>query len=375
MSGITRQRTVSLGLALVLALGVLFGIAPGARAANPLQFVWDALEAKAELLGRDLLPSDIVGFFANYDGAAITAAMLASGMSQEAQDALKALEEYYDAAREQILDDNGQPLMPGASFESEVESDAKELFPNLTESKVEVAGVGFQAVLLSAATLQLNFSKPDTLAPLTGAAGGVTYDVDSAVQVDIKLLANGTEYTNTLQMPLVITMPIPTGIDPAKLVILHYHAGSATPEVIVPKDNGDGTCAFIVSKFSVFVFVNGKAAAAASAAAGARISSHLPPVVPIIYDVVKTGDDFTFKTIIANGYGTGSMAGATATITLNDKYSTVVTIGQDGIGRGTISAPGFSGSMAAFSGRVNGSSGGVVNQFMTVRSDGTVVRA
>ncbi len=69
------------------------------------------------------------------------------------------------------------------------------------------------------------------------------------------------------------------------------------------------------------------------------------------------------------------MIGANVTITLNEKYKTVVTIGQDGIGQGTLEAPGFTGTIACFNGRVNGLSNTGVNQPMTVFSTGQVARA
>ncbi len=234
---------------------------------------------------------------------------------------------------------------------------------NFKDSPVSAVGLALNAAAGTEA--KLHFSKP----PKDKEIAAAGYEQNSSVQVDIKLTLGNTD-AGVLAFPIAITVNIPSGIAPDRFRILHYFDDGGY-EILTPVLNGDGTCTFIIDRFSVFVFAN----MTESAAAAARKSAHLPPVVPIIYDVVKTGDEFTFKTIIANGYGTGSMAGATATITLNDKYSTVVTIGQDGIGRGTISAPGFAGSMAAFSGRVNGSSGGVVNQFMTVRSDGTVVRA
>lgn len=86
-------------------------------------------------------------------------------------------------------------------------------------------------------------------------------DVDTnryanSVQLDLKLDADGQQ-KDTLDVPITITMPIPAGIESSHLTILHYHADD-TSEVISPRDNGDGTVTFTITKFSTFVFANEK---------------------------------------------------------------------------------------------------------------------
>ena len=86
-------------------------------------------------------------------------------------------------------------------------------------------------------------------------------DVDTnryanSVQLDLKLDADG-QSKDTLDVPITITMPIPAGIESSHLTILHYHADD-TAEVISPRDNGDGTVTFTITKFSTFVFANEK---------------------------------------------------------------------------------------------------------------------
>ncbi len=98
-----------------------------------------------------------------------------------------------------------------------------------------------------------------------------------------------------------------------------------------------------------------------------------PPIVAVLYDVTKTGDAFSFKTIIANGKG--NMAGATVTVQLNEKYKTTVTIGEDGIGEGTIEAPGYAWDTANFSTRPNVPGGVSVGTAYRIYGDGRVVRA
>jgi hypothetical protein len=86
------------------------------------------------------------------------------------------------------------------------------------------------------------------------AVDGSLYDKDTMVAMDISLLVYDVPQTGTLAAPITITMPIPTGITPSNVRILHYHGGA--PDVINPAVNGNGTCTFTVNSFSEFVFVN-----------------------------------------------------------------------------------------------------------------------
>lgn len=117
--------------------------------------------------------------------------------------------------------------------------------------------------------LGVDASKIDMVgAALNTGAGNVTLemkvtpeeemvDVDTnryknSVQLDLKLnTENG--YKSTLEVPITITMPVPAGLDISKLTILHY-CQDGTQEVVHPKNNGDGTITFTVTKFSTFVF-------------------------------------------------------------------------------------------------------------------------
>jgi len=74
----------------------------------------------------------------------------------------------------------------------------------------------------------------------------------NSVQLDIKLMSNSTSI-HKLDMPITITMKVPTGIDVERLVILHYHQDGSY-ENVTPLVNGDGTITFTVTEFSTFVF-------------------------------------------------------------------------------------------------------------------------
>ncbi len=97
-----------------------------------------------------------------------------------------------------------------------------------------------------------------------------------------------------------------------------------------------------------------------------------PPIVGILSDVQKSGDTFSFKVYIANA--SGNMPGATVTVRLNEKYSTTVTIGEDGVGFGTIEAPGYAWDTIHISTRPNMPGAASVGTAYQIYSDGRIVR-
>ncbi len=96
------------------------------------------------------------------------------------------------------------------------------------------------------------------------------------------------------------------------------------------------------------------------------------PIIPVLYGITKSGDSFSFELFVA--HGNNNMAGSQVSVRLNDKYATMVTVGENGIGRGTIEAPRFTGGVANFSARVEGAGGGSVSFPMIVYSTGEVAR-
>ena len=73
------------------------------------------------------------------------------------------------------------------------------------------------------------------------------------IGLDISL--DGTEAEGELNFPVLITMPVPSGIYVNKLVIVHYK-NDGTKEYIYPRSNDDGTISFAVTSFSEFAFVD-----------------------------------------------------------------------------------------------------------------------
>lgn len=113
-------------------------------------------------------------------------------------------------------------------------------------SKITVVGAALNAGF--ADDVQLTVSKPTKEV-------SVPTGYKNALQLDINLLISG-EAMEDLDVPVTITMPIPTGVDTKNLVILHYHGDATEPTVITPVVNADGTMTFTVTGFSTFVIAN-----------------------------------------------------------------------------------------------------------------------
>lgn len=114
---------------------------------------------------------------------------------------------------------------------------------------ISIVGAAFNAKQNE--TITLHFSKPANNVVIDG----TRYKTNNAVQFDIRLINCATPLQN-LDVPVTITVPIPSGVKESNFWILHYH-NNGDYEVITPKLNGDGTCTFTVVNFSVFAFVNG----------------------------------------------------------------------------------------------------------------------
>ena len=124
---------------------------------------------------------------------------------------------------------------------STVSEEVKQL--GVDSSKIQMVGAALNA---ASGNVSLEVNKAETLKDVN------TNRYKKSVQLDIKLNADGTDKSD-LEVPITITMPVPTGLDLGKLTILHF-CKDGSEEVIHPKNNGDGTITFTVTKFSTFVF-------------------------------------------------------------------------------------------------------------------------
>jgi hypothetical protein len=82
-------------------------------------------------------------------------------------------------------------------------------------------------------------------------------DYTNAIRFHMTLTGAGIDPKN-LDVPVMITIPIPAGMDPDKFRILHFYAGDSDPDAYREIDyqlNGDGTVTFVLASFSEFAFV------------------------------------------------------------------------------------------------------------------------
>lgn len=111
---------------------------------------------------------------------------------------------------------------------------------------VTVVGAGFNATDHSSVQL--------VIAEKSGNGITVGSAYSKAVQLNISLYQNGTTVITDLTMPITITMPVPTGLDASKLVILHDKNGDGiSDETIIPYVSA-GKVTFTVTHFSNFAF-------------------------------------------------------------------------------------------------------------------------
>ena len=117
----------------------------------------------------------------------------------------------------------------------------------IDKNKVSVVGAVFN-VSESDSAASIIFRKPsqDSIKqPLQG------YDSNS-IQFSITVWSGDTK-KEILEFPITITMPVPDGIDPAKMKIIHYFSNDQY-QIIEPRINQDNTCTFTITHLSEFVF-------------------------------------------------------------------------------------------------------------------------
>ena len=140
---------------------------------------------------------------------------------------VKTLEDSYKSEK------NVEVVTPTVSADAGVDS-----------TRISMVGAAFNAEANS--KVKLDISVPETKADVPG--------YNTGVQLDIKLDGAKDTTNGKLEMPITITMPIPSGVKNLdKLVLWHCHS-DGTQEKAVFKNNGDGTITFTVTSFSIFVF-------------------------------------------------------------------------------------------------------------------------
>lgn len=114
-------------------------------------------------------------------------------------------------------------------------------------SAISVVGAGLN---VESGNVTLDVSVPDKRIDL-----GKRYSNYNNLQFEIKLVGDNLAEHGKLAVPVVITMPVPTGLTLKNLEIIHCKS-DGTYERISPRNNGDGTISFAVTEFSTFAFVS-----------------------------------------------------------------------------------------------------------------------
>jgi hypothetical protein len=113
---------------------------------------------------------------------------------------------------------------------------------------IDIVGAGLNTT--SGSSISVVISQPDAEVVVNPA------QYDNWVQFSIELVGENVNPDN-LDVPVTITMPIPSGMSPSRLTILHHHGDGSYETLTSPhgfRYNGDGTVTFTVTRFSTFVF-------------------------------------------------------------------------------------------------------------------------
>lgn len=190
-------------------------------------------------------------------------------------DKLKALEDDYKDEKQIAVDQE-------AAIQQEVAGSVS--------GPVTVIGAAFNVADYSSVQLVIGGKTGD------GITVGNSYS--KSVQLDISLmetasgLSNAAAVMGNLSMPVTITMPVPTGIDASRLVILHENGSGVET---VPYSLSGGNVIFTVTHFSNFAFAEKVVSAGEGGNAGSSddndssftSATEEKVSVPVEYTVVK----------------------------------------------------------------------------------------
>nr|WP_325211353.1 S-layer homology domain-containing protein [uncultured Oscillibacter sp.] len=108
--------------------------------------------------------------------------------------------------------------------------------PSAVRSGVDIDGAAFNA---NSSTVRLVVDAPSR-----------SYAYNTGYQISMTL--TGVRNAASLDVPVIITLPLPTDVSASRVVVLHYHDSGSKPEVIVPAVVGN-YIRFPVTGFSDFV--------------------------------------------------------------------------------------------------------------------------
>ena len=124
---------------------------------------------------------------------------------------------------------------------------AQEMQGSFSADDITVIGAGLNAASAgSGVTFEIGqVEKPEAV---------IEEQYQNALQFSMGLTGGVTE-DSTLKVPVKITLPVPAGINPDFLVILHYHADGTYEEIrpYIDQKGGKSFATFVVTSFSTFV--------------------------------------------------------------------------------------------------------------------------
>ncbi len=135
----------------------------------------------------------------------------------------------------------------GISVETPVVDESlSDVLPN-AEGQIKVVGAALNSKEKDA-KLTLKITPPQGEVPVDATV------YHNFVKLDISLEGVSGE----LDVPVTITMPIPKGVLPNRMRIIHYSDNNTVKEVLAPEIIGEDTVSFVLTSFSNFVFANEK---------------------------------------------------------------------------------------------------------------------
>lgn len=126
--------------------------------------------------------------------------------------------------------------------------------PNyLADRGIDVNDISIKGAALNSKdgqNVNINFSEADP----SHSADPKFYKNSVAVNIG----ATGVENSQKLDIPVIIEMPVPTGVVPHRLFILHYHADGSVEQIhpAIIEKGGKNYARFILTSFSTFIFCN-----------------------------------------------------------------------------------------------------------------------
>ncbi len=179
-------------------------------------------------------------------GIPVSSEVSNANQANQAIDTLKSTDS--DTLQERLMT-NETAASSFASLESAVK-DAKGITVSV---EVDTASVPSVVRSHTPAVTGAAFNASGSSVKLVVDAPSKSYSASSGYQISMTL--TGVSNPSKLDVPVIITLPLPSDVQAGRVVVLHYHDGSSTPTRIVPVVSGSWL-RFSVTGFSDFVITD-----------------------------------------------------------------------------------------------------------------------